>query len=268
MPAQFVGLSYEKSKLSEPLFSPSNANLIGLCKRLGPGSLRIGGNSVDETTWNPTGPGQTSGETAPADVARLAAFLSAAGWPVLYGVNLAQSTPELAAAEVAYAAQALGPSLLGIEIGNEVDLYPGHYFPSSWDFADYLALWQSFASAILAQTPGVPVSGPVIADNTSWFSSFAQAEGKNIVLLSAHYYRANGQDASSNIQELISYPTPICRITYPLSRWRQRRSGFLIASPKRTPSTTAAPRTSATRMPRRFGLSITCSPLLRVAVSG
>ena len=206
MPAQFVGLSYEKSKLSQPLFSPSNANLIGLCKRLGQGSLRVGGNSVDETTWNPAGPGQTSGETAPADVAALAAFVSVAGWPVLYGINLAQSTPELAAAEVAYAAQALGPSLLGIEIGNEVDLYPGHYFPSSWDFADYLALWQSFRSAILAQTPGVPLSGPVIADNTNWFNSFAQAEGKNIVLLSAHYYRANGQDASSNIQELISYP--------------------------------------------------------------
>jgi hypothetical protein len=206
MPAQFVGLSYEKSKLSQPLFSPSNANLIGLCQRLGQGSLRIGGNSVDETNWNPAGPGQTSGETAPADVAQLAAFLSAAGWPVLYGVNLAQSTPELAAAEVAYAAQALGPNLLGIEIGNEVDLYPGHYFPSSWDFADYLALWQSFRSAILVQTPAVRLTGPVIADNTSWFSSFAQAEGNNVVLLSAHYYRANGQDPSSNIPELISYP--------------------------------------------------------------
>jgi hypothetical protein len=206
MPAQFVGLSYEKSKLSQPLFSPSNANLIGLCKRLGQGTLRIGGNSVDETNWNPAGPGQTSGETAPADVTALAAFLSAAGWPALYGVNLAQSTPAMAAAEVAYAAQALGPSLLGIEIGNEVDLYPGHYFPSSWGFADYLALWQSFRSAILAQTPGVPLTGPVIADNTSWFSSFAQAEGKNVVLLSAHYYRANGQDPASNIQKLISYP--------------------------------------------------------------
>jgi hypothetical protein len=206
MPAQFVGLSYEKSKLSQPLFSSGNADLIGLCQRLGPGTLRIGGNSVDETNWNPTGPGQTSGETAPADVTRLAAFVAAAGWPVLYGVNLAQSTPAMAAAEVAYAAQAFGPNLLGIEIGNEVDLYPGHYFPSSWDFADYLALWQSFRSAILAQTPGVPLTGPVIADNTSWFNSFAEAEGQNVVLLSAHYYRANGQDPSSNIQELISYP--------------------------------------------------------------
>jgi len=206
MPAQFVGLSYEKDKLSQPVFAGSNANLIGLFKRLGSGLLRIGGNSVDKTTWNPTGPGQTSGQVAPPDVDALAAFLTAADWPVLYGVNLAQSTPEAAGSEVAYAAKSIGSNLFGIEIGNEVDLYAGHYFPSTWDFSDYLTLWQSFAAAILAQTPGVPLTGPVIAYNTTWFSSFAQAEGKAVALLSAHYYRANGQDPSSNIQLLISYP--------------------------------------------------------------
>jgi len=206
MPARFVGLSYEKSKLAQPLFSGTNTNLVGLFKRLGPSLLRIGGNSVDETTWNPTGPGQTSGQTAPADVNALAAFLAAAGWSVLYGVNLAQSTPATAAAEVAYAAKAFGTNLFGIEIGNEPDLYAGNYFPSTWNFSDYLALWQSFASAILAQTPGAPLTGPVVADNTSWFSSFAQDEGKSVVLLSAHYYRGNGQAASSTIEDLISYP--------------------------------------------------------------
>jgi hypothetical protein len=201
-----VGLSYEKSKLSQPLFSGSNANLIGLFERLGNGVLRIGGNSVDETNWAPNGAGQTSGQTAPPDVDALASFISAVGWPVLYGVNLAQSTPSVAAAEVAYAAKALGANLLGIEIGNEPDLYAGHYFPSTWAFSDYLTLWQSFASAILAQTPGVPLTGPVTAYNSAWFSSFAQNEGKSIVLLSMHYYRANGQSASSTIDLLISYP--------------------------------------------------------------
>ena len=206
MPASFVGLSYEKNSLSIPRFTGSNSDLIGLFERLGPSLLRIGGNSVDKTTWTPNGPGQTAGETAPSDVNALAAFLSAAGWRVLYGVNLAQSTPAVAAAEVAYAAQTLGSSLYGIEIGNEPDLYAGNYFPSTWNFSDYLALWQSFASAILAQTPGVVLTGPVIAYNTTWFNSFAQAEKKSVALLSAHYYRGNGQSASSTLQELISYP--------------------------------------------------------------
>jgi hypothetical protein len=206
MPSRFVGLSYEKSKLSQPLFSGSNSNIIGLFKTLGNGVLRIGGNSVDETNWMPSGAGQTAGQTAPSDVTAFASFVSAVGWPVLYGVNLAQSTPAVAAAEVAYAANALGPNLLGIEIGNEPDLYAGHYFPSTWTFSDYLTLWQSFASAILAQTPGVPLTGPVTAYNSAWFTSFAQNEGKSIVLLSMHYYRANGQSASSTIGLLISYP--------------------------------------------------------------
>ena len=213
IPQRFIGLSYEKDKLSEPLFSASNADLIGLFQRLGPGLLRIGGNSVDKTVWAANGPGQTAGQVAPSDVDALAAFLSAVGWPVLYGVNLGgaglgppTTSPALAAAEVAYAARVLGANLFGIEIGNEPDLYAGKYFPSTWDFSDYLALWQNFASAIVAQTPNVPLTGPVVAYNTSWFSSFAQAEGKSVVLLSAHYYRGNGQSASSTIQELISYP--------------------------------------------------------------
>jgi len=213
IPPRFIGLSYEKSKLSEPLFSASNADLIGLFQRLGPGLLRIGGNSVDETVWAANGPGQTAGQVAPSDVNALAEFLSAVGWPVLYGVNLGgaglnppTTSPALAAAEAAYAAQVLGSNLFGIEIGNEPDLYAGKYFPSTWDFSDYLTLWQSFASSIVGQTPNAPLTGPVVAYNTSWFSSFAHAEGKRVVLLSAHYYRGNGQSASSTIQELISYP--------------------------------------------------------------
>ncbi len=209
MSPQFVGLSYEKASLSAPIFSGSNANLIGLFKRLGTGVLRIGGDSVDATTWNPTGPGQISGQTAPSDLDALAAFLSATGWSVLYGVNFAQSTPAIAASEAAYAAKALGSKLLGIEIGNEVDNYgfAGNYYDKlPWGVSNYLAAWQSFASAVSSQTPGVALTGPAIAYNTSWFNSFATSESKNIVLLTAHYYRGNGKLSSSTIQELISYP--------------------------------------------------------------
>ena len=160
IPAGFVGLSYEKFKLSQPLFSAGNVNLLGLFKRLGPGLLRIGGNSVDQTSWKATGAGQTSCETAPSDINALAGFLTAAGWSVLYGVNLAQSTPVVAAAEVAYAVKALGASLIGIEIGNETDNYPGQYFPSTWTYSDYFARWQSFASAILTHPPAFRLMGP------------------------------------------------------------------------------------------------------------
>jgi uncharacterized protein (TIGR03437 family) len=201
----FAGLSYEKGQMANPFFSPQNSNAIGLFRLIGPSLLRIGGNSVDKTTWTPDGKGRTSGQVAPSDIDALAGFLRATGWQVLYGTNLAQSTPALAAAEIAYAVQSLGSSLYGIEIGNEPDLYHGNYFPSTWSFSDYLALWRSFAEAILAQTPNVPITGPVAASNISGYvAPFAKAEGKSVILLSDHYYRGNGQSASSTTELLIS----------------------------------------------------------------
>ena len=206
----FAGLSYEKSQMANPFFSPSNADAIGLFRLIGPSLLRIGGNSVDKTTWEPNGAGRTSGQIAPSDIDALAGFLKATGWQVLYGVNLAQSTPALASGEVAYAVQSLGPYLYGIEIGNEVDLYAGNYFPSSWGFSDYLTLWESFVAAIREQSPNVPLTGPVAADNISGFvKPFAAAEGKNVILLSDHYYRANGQLATSTVSLLVSPDTNI-----------------------------------------------------------
>src|SRR3984957_19295518 len=163
----FAGFSYEKGQMANSFFSPQNANAIGLFKLIGPSLLRIGGNSVDKTSWTPNGKGRTSGQVAPSDIDALAGFLKATGWQVLYGTNLAQSTPALAAAEIAYAVQSLGASLYGIEIGNEVDLFAGNYFPSTWNFSDYLQL-------------------------------------KNVILLSNHYYRGNGALASSTVELLIS----------------------------------------------------------------
>jgi uncharacterized protein (TIGR03437 family) len=201
----FAGLSYEKGQMANPFFSPQNTDAIGLFRLIGPSLLRIGGNSVDKTTWMPDGPGRTAGQVAPSDIDALAGFIQATGWQVLYGTNLGTSTPALAAAEIAYAVRALGSSLYGIEVGNEVDLFAGVYFPSTWTFADYLALWQSFVAAIREQSPGVPLTGPVASSNIAGYvAPFAKAEGRNVILLSDHYYRANGQLATSTVDLLIS----------------------------------------------------------------
>src|SRR5277367_880552 len=183
----FAGLSYEKSTLYEPLFTGSNSNLIGLFERLGPSVLRIGGNSVDRNIWTANGAGQTSGQIAPSDVNAVAAFVKATGWECLYGVNLGGSatgvqTPALAAAEVAYAAQQFGSSLLGIEIGNECDLYgnTGNYYAGNWSLAQFLTLWGHYRAAILATTPNVPITGPADAGNEStWTVPFGQAVTKS-----------------------------------------------------------------------------------------
>jgi len=212
----FAGLSYEKSKLYGPLFNASNSDLIGMFKRLGPSILRIGANSVDRNVWNPNGPGQTAGQIGPSDVASLAGFVKAAGWQCLYGVNLGgaatgATTPTLAAAEVAYAAAQFGSSLLGIEIGNEPDLYgkAGSYFAGNWSLSRFLTLWEQFRASILASTPDVPITGPADSGHeASWTVPFGKAVTKReITLLTQHYYRANGQLATSTAEFLIT-PDP------------------------------------------------------------
>jgi hypothetical protein len=209
----FAGLSYEKSELYGPLFTASNSDLIGIFKRIGPSVLRIGGNSVDRNVWTSKGPGQTAGEIAPSDVASLAAFVKAAGWQCLYGVNLGKAatgatTPALAAAEVAYAAQEFGSSLLGIEIGNEPNLYgtTGSYFAGNWSLPQFVTLWREFRAAILASTPGVAVTGPADADDEStWTVPFGKiVTNSQISLLTQHYYRGDGESTTSTAARLIS----------------------------------------------------------------
>ena len=211
----FAGLSYEKSSINESpyLFTASNANLVGLFKRIGPSVLRIGGNSVDKNIWTPFGAGNVSGQIAPADVTALAGFVRATGWQCLYGINLGGSatgatTPSLAASEVAYAYQQFGPSLLGIEIGNECDLYgnSGNYYAGNWSLSQFLTLWSQYRTAILATTPNVPITGPADAGSEStWTIPFGQAVTKSeITLLTQHYYRANGQSPTSTAANLIT----------------------------------------------------------------
>jgi hypothetical protein len=212
----FAGLSYEKSSLTEPLFTASNTDLIGLFKLLGTSVLRIGGDSVDQNVWTSNGLGQTTGQIAPSDVASLAAFVKATGWKCLYGINLAGSatgatTPALAAAEVAFAAEQFGSSLLGVEIGNEPDLYgdAGNCYASNWSLSQFLTLWGQYRDAVLAATPSVSMTGPANASNVStWTIPFGQSVTKSqISLLTQHYYRANGQSASSTAEYLIT-PDP------------------------------------------------------------
>ena len=209
----FAGLSYEKSSVHEPLFTASNSNLIGLFNRIGPSVLSIGGNSVDQTVWNPTDAAQTAEQVAASDIASVAAFVKAVGWQCLYGINLGGSatgatTPALAAQEVAYAHQQFGSFLLGIEIGNECDLYgnSGNYYAGNWSLSQLLTLWEQYRSAILATTPNVPITGPADAGNKStWTIPFGQAVTKSeITLLTQHYHRANGQSPSSTAAYLIT----------------------------------------------------------------
>jgi hypothetical protein len=208
----FVGLSYEKSHLRQGLFRGDNAALVALFELLGPSILRVGGNSVDETVWQSYDGGAPAPDaSAPqtitaADVDGLAAFAVAAGWKVLYGVNMKLASPSVDADEAAYVGRALGSALYGWEIGNECDLYTAVVAsPGAWTYAAFTSSWQTFEGALATSVPGTSFTGPASASHyATWTVPFASDEASAIVLLTQHYYIANGQATTSTIDLLLS----------------------------------------------------------------
>jgi hypothetical protein len=210
IPDYFMGLSYEKGEfVSDDLFIGSNTALAALFNLLGNGVLSFGGATTDLTLWTPEGVGNTAGQVSPVDIDNLAEFLALTNWKVLYGVNLATSTPALAAAEVAYVQEQLGDRVLGFAIGNEPDEYSLSYFPAGWDLAAFEALWEEFRSAILASTPSAAITGPGSGgDVTTWtVPFFLGPNGKLVSLLTQHYYRGDGYSVNATIAKLIE-PDP------------------------------------------------------------
>src|SRR5205085_2659853 len=106
----FLGLSLEKTHMTDGFFAPGNAPLVALFKLLGPAVLRLGGHDVDKCTWapgaTPNQPGHFGTTVGTTAVDALATFLT--GWRAIYGVNLKTGTAANAAAEAAYAAPKLG----------------------------------------------------------------------------------------------------------------------------------------------------------------
>jgi hypothetical protein len=197
----FIGLSFEKTHLTNGTLTADNAPLIALFKLLGAGVLRIGAGDVDKTTWQPNAM-PVSGPPFPtvvgtAEVDALAGFLSATGWRVIYGVNLKTGTPMNSAAEAKYANGKLGASLYGFEIGNDFDQL------GTW--AMEKPTWESFANALLALVPGAPLMGPGADPGAiSFATSFAQDEASKLVLLTHHYYRGSGGTSSCTIANLLA----------------------------------------------------------------
>jgi hypothetical protein len=204
--SNFLGLSYEKFTVSTRLLTSANAPLVNYLNKLGHGILRIGGGSVNTTTWNVNGAGMTTGFVAPADVDRIATLLTATGWKVIYGLNHVTNSPANIASEAKYVANKLGDSLIGFEIGNEPDIYyETGARPSTYTFADFLVEWQAYYNAIIAVVPNARITGPGSSNNYKGYTiPFAQNKGSEINLLTQHYYRADGQSASSTMDLLLS----------------------------------------------------------------
>jgi hypothetical protein len=202
----FVGFSYEKSALSQGFFVRSNKRLIGLFRRLGPGILRLGGNSVDRTSWSADNTDPAEHLILPSNVDALDEFLRATDWKVLYGLNFASNTHARLVDEAVYATHSLGNRIYAFEVGNEPDEYSEDGLrPSSFTYHDFISEWTAYAKALRKRLPAVVLTGPASAwHEDSWTVPFAADEGNRISQLTQHYYRGNGQSPSSTLTLLLA----------------------------------------------------------------
>lgn len=199
IPADFLGISYEKNALIEPHFKPSNAVLVNLHRNLGPGTLRLGGNKVELTRWQADAPASLDKATGLAVIGRttlddLYGFLKAIDWKCLHGINLAGNQPESSADEAAYALKVGGTSVLAIELGNEPNLYPNHDLrKKGYDCPTYLPEATAAIKVIRGRNTGISLAGPATARRTDhWFEDAVTGLKGQLTIGTSHLYALSG----------------------------------------------------------------------------
>ena len=206
--SDFPGLGYEISSVARPgLLSPANPTYVELVRTLGrEGVVRVGGNTADYARYAATAtPVSSPYGTMVNDRAlkELGGFLEATGWKLIWALNLGSGTEEDAVAEAKAVVAVARDRLLAFEIGNEPDLFSHEkHRPPGYGYEQWLADYRRYKTALRTKLPGIPFAGPDAAGKTEWVSRFAVDEGKDIVLLTHHYYR-EGQNSGSTIGKLL-----------------------------------------------------------------
>lgn len=198
--ADFPGFSYEVAQLADTTryLHSENEALVRMLRNLGPGLLRIGGNTSDKTGWTgaPRTPFTGNDSLTTTDIDRFAAFAERTGWKVLFGLNLGTSSPEVNAGEAVYVAGKLKNMLSAFQVGNEPDLYYKHLRPKEYKIETYEAEWLSNYRAVKNRLPEARFAGPAAAGDIRWFASFMKNHPDKITLLTGHYYNSPGQNAA------------------------------------------------------------------------
>ena len=218
--SDFVGLSTEKKILTRDCFSPKNTTLINLCRTLGSGVLRIGANGVDSTFFQRESPPVLESmkdnryvieprTIGPATIDAFFGFARAAGWKVIYGVNMGANDPAMAAEESDYALNVGGREVLAIEIGNEPNLYPqgpnrAGIRPGNWGYPQYKAEFETNVEAILQRNPKAPITGPALTKSTQWMPLFMNDFKDRIVLATSHVYPLSAKETDPQSQRFTS----------------------------------------------------------------
>ena len=199
----FVGLSDEARDIVTTIFDEKNSILVQLLKNLGPGTLRLGGITLElHTFWSRT---VRVPRTSPdvtvigTDLNRLFTFAQKVGWKVILGLSFGHYDPAAAADEAEYAVTNGGSSLLALEIGNEPDTYYEFTLrPLPYTYASFRTEFEDYVQAINTRVPNAPIAGPDTCrapTSLGWFSQFMTDKKPQVALATHHIYYLNA-DAS------------------------------------------------------------------------
>ena len=194
----FTGLSFEINLLNATAegvnyFRPDNTNLIALFNTLGIKSLRIGGNTSDRDV-----------RRLPdrSDISNFFGFARAAGVKVIYCLRLHEGNPAADADLVKYILGNYAAQMDSFSIGQEPSAYPVEKVDTrlatermggaaeKYQYTNYAAAWQNFATTIIAANPDVKFAGPSVHNNGTWACKFMEdfAHGHNVCLITEHLY--------------------------------------------------------------------------------
>ncbi len=199
--ANFIGLGYEMSSAARlGLLSTRNEPYVRLLRNLGPGGvLRFGGIVADFTSYVPDGEFAAEAKhtvVTGGSLRQLRGFLDATGWSTIWSVNFGRGSLDEAIAEARDVSRILGPKLLAIELGNEVENY-GHgtapLRPPPYSYDTYRAEYTRWRTAMLAAVPGLRFAAPDSAASVEWVERMAADAHAHtpgdVQLLTTHYYR-------------------------------------------------------------------------------
>lgn len=169
--------------------------------------VRVGGNSTDESWWNPTllpRPRGIQNDITKDTLDNLAG--STQGSRLILGLNLGQNNPALAK-DFAQAALAGLPSgkIHLFELGNEPDIFAAHAYPvdpvtgqttfirpAAYSFTDYLGEFDTFATALQGLSQPISLGGPIFTTTAygwmQYLPSFLAAQAPRIKAVTYHRY--------------------------------------------------------------------------------
>ncbi|HEY6937726.1 MAG TPA: hypothetical protein VI424_11270 [Terriglobales bacterium] len=250
IPQNFVGFSLEVSTAGQGLArfaqggsnappravyalgssSAPNQGFLQLMRNLGPGILRLGGNSQDNTCWKPAAAphaDRCQGELTSADFHLYSEAAKATGWRLIVGLNLKQNSSQWALSEVTQGiARELTPQqVLGLEPGNEPDLFGEPERPKSYSIAalikDFFAYSDTFRNNATASK--YPVIGPAICcrwRNPQDLGAFLDGVGASTLkLVTVHEYARTVCDGRRVTAEELLAPELMTRFNDAARSW-------------------------------------------------